>query len=480
MRRVVWALLILLALPAAGCARETARGTAVGTRPPAVAGAFYPADATDLRRDVDRYLAGVPASPATTGRLLGLLVPHAGYVYSGPTAAHSYARLIGREIRTVILIGPSHKAPVVGAALYAAGAWDTPLGRVKINESMARSLVSDQDQVTIDPTAFSQEHSLEVQLPFLQRTLKEFTIVPILVGQPTRASYSFLADRIATILRRDEKALLVISTDLSHYYARPAAGAKDRPALDALQRMALAEFEQLLQSRKSELCGDGAVLYGLAAARGAGATFGRLYRYADSGDASGDVKRVVGYGAMGFYSRPLPQAARAELLSLAKETVSRQVNRQPLPVWRGNDPQLAADGAAFVTLKRKDGSLRGCIGHIQPRGSLAQSVIQNSVAASTHDPRFTPVAPAELPDLEIEVTVLTPMEPLPNAGAIVLGRDGLYLEAGRHSSVFLPQVPVEQGWNRETYLSELAMKAGLAPDGWKSGRLYRFTAEVIH
>ena len=183
---------------------------------------------------------------------------------------------------------------------------------------------------------------------------------------------------------------------------------------------------------------------------------------------------------MGFYRRPLPAAARAELLSLARESVTRQVNRQPLPTWRGSDPQLAADGAAFVTLKQKNGALRGCIGHIQPRTSLAQSVIQNGVAASTHDPRFSKVTPAELPGLDVEVTVLSPMEPLPDVQSIVIGRDGLYLDAGYRSSVFLPQVPVEQGWGRETYLAELAMKAGLPPDGWKSGKLYRFTAEIIH
>lgn len=465
--------LMLLLSPTAGCARENARM-------PVVAGTFYPADRVTLQRDVDRYLAAVPAFPVTEGRLLALLVPHAGYIYSGPTAAFSYARLRGKEISTVILIGPSHQAPVRGAAVYDSGSWETPLGAVRINSTLARSLVSQKDEVISSQASFAREHSLEVQIPFLQRTLKEFTIVPILIGQPTQASYRFLADRIATILREDEKVILVISTDFSHYYDRATAEAKDKPALKSLQRMALAEFEGLISSRKSELCGDGATLYGLSAARGAGATFGTLYNYADSGEASGDTKKVVGYGAMGFYSRPLPPEARAELLALAKETVKRQVNREPLPVWQGNDPQLAADGAAFVTLKRNNGALRGCIGHIQPRTSLANSIIENAVAASSRDPRFTPVLPTELPGLDIEVTVLSPMEPLNSIESIVIGRDGLYLESGGRSSVFLPQVPREQGWNRETYLSELAMKAGLPPDGWKSGRLYRFTAEIIH
>ncbi len=469
--------LVLLAgllLPVAGCAKETP------PRPPAVAGAFYPADPGELQREVDRLLAAAPAVPLSAGRLISLLVPHAGYVYSGSTAASAYAQLRGADIRTVILIGPSHRAPITGAAVYVTGSWKTPLGLVRINETMARSLLSDKDQVSANPAAFADEHSLEVQLPFLQRTLKEFTILPILIGQPTRESYRHLAERIALLLKQNDQVMLVISTDLSHYLTRSAAREKDLPALAALQRMALGEYEQLISSRRSDLCGEWAVLYGVAAARGAGATFGTLFRYADSADASGDTSKVVGYGAMGFYRRPLTAAARTELLTMAKESVTRQVQLQPLPVWRGSDPQLAADGAAFVTLKQKNGELRGCIGHIQPSTSLVQSVIQNGGAASSQDPRFPPVTPAELPDLLIEVTVLSPREPLVDPQSIVIGRDGLYLEAGQRSSVFLPQVPVEQGWSRESYLAELAMKAGLPPAGWKTAKLYRFSAEIIH
>jgi AmmeMemoRadiSam system protein B/AmmeMemoRadiSam system protein A len=473
MMRFILALLVLTLLPIPGCAREKARE-------PAVAGAFYPRDPQSLRTAVTGYLAAAGTVAAGEGRLMTLLVPHAGYVYSGATAAKAYARLQGKDIRTVILVGPSHQAAVHGAVVYPGGAWQTPLGRVPIDATRAASLISASNQVTANPAAFAAEHSLEVQLPFLQQVLKDFTIVPVLIGQPTRESYRHLADRIALLLKQDERTLLVISTDLSHYLDRAAAEQKDRPALDALQRLALGDFERLITSGKSELCGEWAVLYGLAAARGAGVTLGELFAYADSGAASGDTKRVVGYAAMGFYRRQLSAAARSELLNLARTTVVSTVNGQPLPSWRGADAQLAADGAAFVTLKQKDGALRGCIGHIQPRGSLASSVIQNAVAASTHDPRFPPVRPAELANLDLEVTVLSPMEPLPDPAGIVIGQDGLYLEAGHRSSVFLPQVPVEQGWDRATYLAELALKAGLPADGWKSGKLYRFTAEIIH
>ena len=386
----------------------------------------------------------------------------------------------GKDIRTVILLGPTHYAAVNGAVIYSGGGMKTPLGVVKVDEALARSLASDRDGVKLAAEPFEREHSLEVQLPFLQKTLKDFSVVPILIGRMTPESYRRLADKIATILKKDEKAIVVISTDLSHYHDSKTASVKDRKVLDAVERLAAGDLERLLASGEGEACGGGPVLYGMAAARGAGATEARLYRYADSGDASGDKKRVVGYGALGFYKKPLSAAARAEILQLARETVERQVNGKPLPEWQGSDVRLKADGAVFVTLKEKDGRLRGCIGSIQAYTSLHRSVIQNAVAAATKDPRFRPVRPEELPNLDVEVTVLSPMEPVSGSSEIEIGKHGVYLEASGRSSVFLPQVPVEQGWNLATYLKELSLKAGLPPDGWQSGRLYRFTAEIVH
>lgn len=446
---------------------------------PAVAGAFYPADAKKLAAEVDAYLAQ-PAGAPEEGRLLALVAPHAGYIYSGPVAGYSYARLKGMDIRTVILIGPSHYASFKGAVIYPGGGLRTPLGIVRVNESLAASIASDRDGVKLSAEPFSREHSLEVQLPFLQRVLPDFSVVPILIGGMTPESYRHLADRLATLLKQDKQALIVISTDLSHYHDAKTAGIKDQKVLDAVERLSAGDLERLLMSGEGEACGGGPVLYGMAAARGAGATEARVYRYADSSAASGDRKRVVGYGAAGFYARPLSAAVCSEILKLARETVFAKVNGKPLPEWHGDDKRLKADGAVFVTLKEKNGRLRGCIGSIQAQTSLHRSISQNAVAAATKDPRFSPVRPEELPDLDIEVTVLSPMEPVRSSNEIRVGEHGVYLEASGRSSVFLPQVPVEQGWGLDTYLKELAMKAGLAPDAWKSGRLYRFTAEIVH
>jgi AmmeMemoRadiSam system protein A len=218
----------------------------------------------------------------------------------------------------------------------------------------------------------------------------------------------------------------------------------------------------------------------MAAARGAGATEAKLYKHADSGDVSGDRKKVVGYGALGFYKKELSASTRVEILKLATDAVRAQVTGTSLPAWNGTDQRMKADGAVFVTLKEKNGRLRGCIGTIQAYTSLYRSVIQNAVAAASKDPRFRPVRPEELPGLDLEVTVLAPMEPVSGINEITIGKHGVYLEAAGRSSVFLPQVPVEQGWNLDTYLQQLAIKAGLPPDGWKRGRLYRFTAEIVH
>lgn len=464
-------MLLMLIFPAA-CSSSV-------VKEPNVAGSFYPGERKKLEADLDNYLAQSGDQP-DEGRLLALVAPHAGYVFSGGVAGHSYARLKGKDIRTLILIGPSHYAAINGAAIYPGDGLKTPLGTVSVDKELARSLASEQAGVRLMAEPFEREHSLEVQLPFIQKTLNGFRVVPILIGRMTSESYRHLADRIAALLKRDEKSIIVISTDLSHYHDRQTAGGKDRKVLDALERLAAGDLEKLLSSGEGEACGGGPLLYGMAAARGAGATEAKLYRYADSGDAFGDTKRVVGYGALGFYRKSLSASTRAEILRLARETVTAQVIGRPLPSWQGSDPRLKADGAVFVTLKEKNGRLRGCIGSIQAYTALHRSIVQNGVAAASKDPRFLPVRAEELPNLDLEVTVLSPMEPVASSSEIEVGKHGVYLEASGRSSVFLPQVPVEQGWDLVTYLRELSLKAGLAPDAWKTGRLYRFTAEIVH
>lgn len=455
--------------------------TAVATpsREPAVAGSFYPAERQALQEMVDGFLAKA-ANPPAEGELVALVAPHAGYVYSGAAAAHTYQRLRGTTVRRVILIGPAHRVPIRGAAIYSRGSWRTPLGKVPIDERLATGLIDHNAGVIDDPVPFAEEHSLEVQLPFLQRVLGSFTIIPILVGNPTPATMASLSARIALLLRTEPGTMLVCSTDLSHYHDAATAHAKDNLVIDAVKRMALGDLESLLRTEQGEACGGWPLLLTMAAARGAGATNGTLYRYADSGETGGDNRRVVGYAAMGLYRTPLTAEHGKELLRIARQTVTDHVNKRPLPELACNDPRLAADGAAFVTLKGKDGELRGCIGAIQPVEALCRSVRNNAVAAASRDYRFSPVHPRELAGLDLEITVLSPLEPVTDLSEIRLGTHGVYLQGKGTSSVFLPQVAPEQGWDLTTTLQQLARKAGLPADGWKNGQLFRFTAEIVH
>jgi MEMO1 family protein len=472
----IYALLLAVILAALATALFASRDA---VKEPAVAGAFYPADRTELGRMVRGFLAAAKAQPVE-GRLVALISPHAGYIYSGQVAAYSYRHITDRPVDTVIIIGPSHYASFRGASVYAEGAWRTPLGNVKINEKLARSLIDDPSEVRFDRGVFAKEHSLEVQLPFLQQTLADFTIVPVLIGEPTQASFSSLADRLTEALRKNDRAIIVASTDLSHYHDAATAQKKDRKVMDAVSRMSVEELQGLLASNEGEACGGYPVLLTMMVARNLGATISVVFNAANSGDVTGDRSRVVGYAAMGLYRSPLDEKQKKELLALARKTVRQFVRTGTTPEAMLSDPRLAANGATFVTINRQH-VLRGCIGNIQPVMPLSQSVIRNAVAASTQDPRFPPMRPEELSDMEVEVTVLSPLEPLTDVKDIRIGTHGLYLVKDGRSGIFLPQVPVEQGWDLPTYLEELCRKAGLPSGAWKEkgAQLFIFTADIL-
>lgn len=473
-RRTVTLLLLLL-----GCWISAASCQQPIIKDPAVAGSFYPGDAATLQKSVDAMLSSVRVTGDETPPL-ALVVPHAAHQYSGLVASEGYARVKGRRVSTVILIGPSHYAMLKGAAIHPGDGMRTPLGVVSLDTALARTLASDAGHVRLDAAPFAKEHSLEVQLPFIQRAFGPSTrIVPILVGMPDRESYQSLSAGIAAILKSRPDALLLISTDLSHYRDLTTASSMDSRVIDAIERLAVTELEQLLSSGRGEMCGGWPTVYGLAAVRAAGASHAVTYRRGTSADLTGDRKSVVGYVAQGIIRGNLSESQRRELLELAKLTVETHVRGEKLPEVKDRSPLLRAARGVFVTIKRQDGQLRGCIGSILPQHPLQEAVVHNARAAASQDSRFMPVKPTELLGLQYEVTILSHLEPLSDTNAIVVGTHGVYLEKGAHSSVFLPQVPVEQGWDRATYLAELARKAGLPPDGWKDARLSVFTADII-
>jgi AmmeMemoRadiSam system protein B/AmmeMemoRadiSam system protein A len=424
---------------------------------------------------VERFLSGAEKVPVN-GKLLALISPHAGYIFSGQVAAYGYKNIEGRDIKKVIIIGPSHHTAFKGASVYTKGSFRTPLGTVTINEGLAEGLLNEAADVRFNPEAYAKEHSIEVQLPFLQTVLKDFTIVPIIVGSPTRQTFEYLTLRLAEIL--DEKTLLIASTDLSHYHDYSTAKEMDSKAISAVERISVMDTERLMRTGEAELCGGYPVLIAMEAARRAGANMGVLLKYANSGDVTNEKDKVVGYASIGLYKNPLTEGEKKELLSLARNTITEYVTNGKVSEVEMKNPKLKADGAVFVTIKR-NGLLRGCIGHIQPIMPLYQSVIKNAVAACSSDPRFPSMKKDELKDMDIEVSVLSPLEPLKDVKNVQVGKHGLVIVKGMQSGLLLPQVAQELGWDRETFLEQICAKAGLPRGAWRDADLYTFTAEII-
>jgi hypothetical protein len=362
-----------------------------------------------------------------------------------------------------------------------------------------------QGGAVFDATLHAREHSVEVQVPFVQHVFPGATIVPVVVGAADPESCGRFGRALAS-LAAGRRLLIVASSDLSHYPERRAAAEVDRRTLEAIANMkadALAELEARAGSQQRGVetcaCGEGPIRVAIEAARALGATRGTVISYANSGDtAIGDPERVVGYGSVVFSKgeagsdlralQPMPadtagaldNADKKVLLRLVRETITRFLRTDTLPLPRGGSARLLRETGAFVTLK-SHGQLRGCIGRIQPAGPLIQLVGTLALDSAFRDSRFKPVGAAELKDIEIEVSVLTPLVSVARPDAIQPGRDGVVLRVGDRSAVFLPQVATEQGWTRTEMLDNLAQKAGLPAGAWRDTRatFQTFRADVF-
>jgi len=466
---ILTAVSLLLTTVPLGCKGEI--------KEPSVAGAFYPAQKEALKEMVDAFLSKAP-KVKHGGKLIALITPHAGYQFSGQVAAYAYKQLEGQDIDTVVLIGPSHRKRFQGASVYARGSFRIPLGDVRIDEHLAGLLINKKANIVVDPDAFGEEHSLEVQIPFLQRTLKRFKIVPILIGSPTRESFESLVENLTRFLMDNDKAIIIASTDLSHYHDYQTAMRMDNNVIGSIKSILIEELNGHLMKGTGELCGAYPVIYTMAIARELGANNGLLYKYAHSGDVTGERSHVVGYAAMGIYRSDLTKEEKKELLFIARETIKTYVSSGEAPSFDVKHPKLRAHGAAFVTINR-NGSLRGCVGHIKPFMPLYQSVVRNAIAASSKDLRFPPLRKKELKDIDVEISILSPLEPLKEVRNIQIGKHGLYIVKGMRSGILLPQVAKKFGWAENDFLEQVCVKAGLPRDAWRDAELYTFTAEVI-
>jgi AmmeMemoRadiSam system protein B/AmmeMemoRadiSam system protein A len=463
------------------------------------AGQFYPASPGDLTRTIAGLFAAAP-KPSVDGDVLALVAPHAGYEYSGGIAAATYKVLEGREYDSVIVVSPSHTKYFAGISVYNGGGYETPLGELRTDVQLAKKLSR-----TAPGTVYLSnmghtgggraEHALEVQLPFLQIVLGSFKLVALVMGD--QQAWRVLGDALASAAT-ERQVLLVASSDLSHYHRASEAARLDGQIQAAIESFDTRALADVIESGRGEACGTGPILACMHAAAKLGARQAVITGYAHSGETTGDSSEVVGYLGAAFVRASAPASQpyvlgaestptsrlsaddRAELAKVARQAVAAAVyDSSPPEVSRASRPLRERCGA-FVTLK-VDGELRGCIGSVEAKLPLVEVVARMAMAAATRDPRFVPVTPAELPQLELEISVLTPMELCEDTDLIEVGRHGLVIVKGNHSGVLLPQVAAERGWDRSTFLRQVCLKAGLPAEAWRDSAtmLYTFEAEII-
>lgn len=462
-------------------------------RHPSVAGIFYAAAPQELLADVETYLKAGSFRPFSAYRPEILIVPHAGYAYSAATAAKAYAQLQKyKNIRRVVLVGPAHFYAGKGAFVSDYGFFATPLGKVKVDTAEVAALASSSPEIVVNNRAHAKEHSLEVQLPFLQKVLSGFKIVPLLYGD-------IKAETLAAALEKyinDKQTLIIVSADLSHYHAYDKARELDAVTAQKIENKA-ADIEA------HESCGAVGINAALLLASEKHLR-PQILDLVNSGDTVGDKNRVVGYGAWSFFpdsQQEQPQSKldreveslrnfasqyKTELLSVAERSLEKAISDggRYSPSRRSLPYEVFHKGAVFVTLK-KAGALRGCIGNILPQTSVVKNIADNTYKAALEDKRFTPVTKEEASNLKISVSLLSGFEEISYKDEVDLLRkinkdiDGILIQDGNRQGIFLPSVWQEIR-NKTEFLRQLKIKAGINPSYWHNKiKVYRFrTVEI--
>ena len=465
-------------------------------REPLYAGTWYPDKPEVLSQEIQRYLRHAQQQKIE-GEIIGLISPHAGYAYSGQVAAHAYRLIEGKTIETVVVIAPSHHVRFQGASIYPQGGFRTPLGVVPVDVELSRKLMEKRWEIRFIPEVHAKEHSLEIQIPFLQSVLKSFKLVPIVMEpywnwDSCQSLASALADTI-----KGKNVLLVASSDLSHFHSSDKAEALDRGILDRIEQFDPEGLSRDLRGGRSEACGGGPMVTVMLAAKALGANKGAVLKYMNSGDVTGDRRQVVGYAAAVFYKTAggtgkmkeekkvgvdlgLNEQEKKTLHNIVKTVVENKAKGRAVPEFKVDTPVLIENRGAFVTIKRR-GELRGCIGYIEGRGPLYKTIEEMAEAAAFKDPRFYPVSEKELPELEYEISVLTPLQKIKDINEIEVGKHGIYIKKGWNSGLLLPQVATEYGWDRQTFVEHTCQKAGLPSNAWKdkNAEIYIFSADIF-
>lgn len=474
----------------------------VGDREPCAAGTFYPSSPDALRNEVYNMFRLAGGGPVFNN-IRAIIVPHAGYVYSGRVAATAFASIPpGAEFKNIFLIGSSHRVSFNGASVYNGGNYKTPLGTVKVNLQIADRLIADSPLFTFRQEAHAQEHCLEVQLPFIQCYFKTPPyIVPIIIGTNNTRNIRDIAGVLKPWFTPDN--LFIISSDFSHYPGYDDAVRVDRETAGAIVSgspekliAVISGNDKKIDGLATRMCGwsAGLVMMYLTSAE-KGIEYKQLL-YMNSGDSPyGDKDKVVGYNSFAIIDTNIKgerednpmndmfSSSDQELLfSIARSSIETGLAGQKTTAGSTAplSDNLRIHAGAFVTLYYKN-ELRGCIGRLVSSQPLCDCVKEMAYAAAFEDPRFSPLTTREYQDVTIEISVLTPLRKINSIDEIEIGRHGLYIKKDARTGVLLPQVATERGWSVIEFLEHTsAGKAGLGRDGWKEADIFVFEALVFH
>lgn len=462
-------------------------------RKPFAAGKFYPSSVKELKTFIKEAISSCDIQ--MEGQLKGILVPHAGYIYSGKTAAMAYARMRDKKISTVIIMGSGHVKYLDKAVVPASDYFITPIGEIEVDAYLRKEFLS-SGFFSQDESAHSHEHSIEVQLPFLQEIVKDkFKILPVTLNSHNVSILSGIGKTIGQALKKED-VFLVLSSDLSHYPPAKDAFLSDNALLEAY-RMAIGGAGegyfslafQLLSSRFPNMdtpaCGFSAMLASIAALQEIGVNFFEKIHYTNSSDISGDNSSVVGYGCGAFYRSngscllELSNEEKKNLLLTARVAIEKKLTGRKFSSIAVSYKFLLP-AALFITLKSGD-NLRGCIGCLQPHMLLDEAVEKYALAAAFEDSRFKPLEAKELDKVNIEISILSPLREISSHEEIKLGIDGVMIKKGNRSATYLPQV-----WkhfeSKQDFMNSLCFeKAGLPKDCWqeKSTRIFTYRVDAF-
>jgi AmmeMemoRadiSam system protein B/AmmeMemoRadiSam system protein A len=480
---------------------ESTRSTKPDIRPCAGAGQWFPGRADDLRAQIALYFKDVPDAARLEGKTVtGLIVPHAGYTYSGPVAAYAYKTLEGRAISRVIGLAFSHSYPLRGACVIPKDFHETPLGLVPVEREACEKLLKEKHFSSV-PQADRTEHSLENQLPFLQCVAKDWKLIPVLVGDSTEEELDAIAESLAPYVT--EGTVVLASSDFTHYGPRfgyvpfkekvpESLKALDLGALELILNKNTEGYEKYLRRTGATICGRNPIAVLMRLMEKDREIRGQLLRYDTSGRMTGDWYNSVSYVAAAFF-RPGGKSAdeeceltaqeQQELLKIARASAEKAVSGETYEPPKPESPGLSLVRGVFVTLKNH-GELRGCLGNFQPTEPLYKAVAVMAAKSATEDPRFVfnRITPQEMSQITIDISVLSPMVRIKDPLDFKIGVHGIYINHKGACGTFLPQVATEQGWDKTTFLNELCChKIGIGKDAWKDAdcEVYRYGAWVI-